>query len=214
MQFGNEGVSSTGRAGLSTSGLDGVKKSTARITRSSSPYQLGPSGSLSPSLDEFNMETSSKRVALEETSEWRKRDWQGNPKPQLKASSSAYKYESGLDLRGPRALISAYGIDEREKHLKHHKTEEFDTNGEHKVSVRTWQNTEEEEFDWDDMTPNLAGPRQTQSNDIYPSLTARHNFTTNHTTRLVSDVKSCFTFFYIGVVSHVKKGYELILLNI
>ncbi|KAL8487674.1 hypothetical protein ACS0TY_024118 [Phlomoides rotata] len=207
--FGTEGVSSTGRAGLTTSGLDAVKKSlpsTARITRSSSPYGLGPSESLSPSLDEFNMDSSSKRVGLraspsrpgidyglskvtgreEETSEWRKRNWQGNPKAQLKASS-AYKYDSTLDLRGPRALISAYGIDEREKHLnrKHHKTEELDTNGgEQKVSVRTWQNTEEEEFDWDDMTPNLADRKQ--SNDIYPSLPppARHRFTTNHAARL------------------------------
>lgn len=196
LQFGTEGVSSTGRAGLTTSGLDAVKKSlpsTARITRSSSPYEI----------DEFNMDTASKRVALraspsrpgidyglreEETSEWRKRNWQGNPKPQLNASS-AYKFDSGLDLRGPRALISAYGIDEREKHLnrKHLKIEELDTNGgEQKVSVRTWQNTEEEEFDWDDMTPNLADRKP--SNDIYPSLpTARPNFTTNHT-RLVSHV--------------------------
>lgn len=131
----------------------------------------------------------------EETSEWRKRNWQGNPKQHLKASD-AYKYSSGLDLRGPRALISAYGMDEREKHLnrKNHTAEELDSNGaEQKVAIRTWQNTEEEEFDWEDMTPTLADRKH--SNDIYPSLpppgnlTARHSFTTNHAAHLVSDYR-------------------------
>lgn len=219
LQFGTEGVNSTGRAGLTTSGGDAVKKSlpsASRITRSSPPYGLGPAGSLSPSgpsIEEFGMDSSTKRVVVrqspsrpgidygpskvmgrdEETSEWRKRNWQGNPKQQLKASA-AYKYSGGIDLRGPRALISAYGMDEREKHLnhKHHKAEELDSNGaDQKIAVRTWQNTEEEEFDWEDMTPSLADRKQ--SNDSYPSLrplgnlTGRQSIITNHTARLVSD---------------------------
>lgn len=214
--FGTEGVSSTGRAGLTTSGGDAVKKSlpsASRITRSSPPYGLGPAGSLSPSgpsLEEFGMDSSTKRVVVrqspsrpgmdygpskvmgreEETSEWRKRNWQGNPKQPLKASA-AYKYSGGIDLRGPRALISAYGMDEREKHLnhKHHKAEDLDSNGaDQKIAVKTWQNTEEEEFDWEDMTPSLADRKQ--SNDTYSSirppgnLTGRQSIITNHTVRL------------------------------
>ncbi|KAK6116030.1 hypothetical protein DH2020_008299 [Rehmannia glutinosa] len=214
--FGTEGVSPTGRAGLATSGLDAVKKSlpsAARIMRSSSPYKIGHAGSLSPRVEEFSMHGSPNRVPVraspsrpgidyelnkvvgrdEETSEWRKRNWQDNYNQQLKASA-VHNYSSGLDLRGPRALISAYGIDEREKKLnrKHHTAEQLDPNGgDQIVAIKTWQNTEEEEFDWEHMTPALADRRQ--SNDIYSSLpppgnlTARHSFTTNHAARLVTD---------------------------
>ncbi|KAK4434355.1 Polyadenylation and cleavage factor4 [Sesamum alatum] len=162
---GTEGLSSTGRAGLMTSGLDAVKKSlpsASRITRSSSPYRVGHAGSLSPSLEEFSMDSSPTRVAIgaspsgqgidyglsrvmgreDETSEWRTRNWQGTSNQHLKASA-AHKYSNGVDLRGPRALISAYGIDEREKHLK--PRNQLDANGaDQKVAMRTWQNTEEE----------------------------------------------------------------------
>ncbi|KAL1564740.1 polyadenylation and cleavage factor 4-like isoform X1 [Salvia divinorum] len=216
--FGTEGVSLTGRTGLTASGVDAVKMSlpsSSRITRSSPPCGLGPAGSLSPagpSIKDFGMDSSTKRLAVrqspshpgsdygpskvmsrEETSEWRKRNLQGNPKPQLKAvaAAGAYKYSGGIDLRGPRALISAYGMDEREKHLnhKHHKAEELDSNGaEQKIGIRTWQNTEEEEFDWEDMTPSLAD--QKQSSDAYSSLPSlgnlnrRQSVVANHAARL------------------------------
>ncbi|XP_011074351.1 polyadenylation and cleavage factor homolog 4 isoform X2 [Sesamum indicum] len=209
---GTEGLSSTGRAGLATSGLDAVKKSlpsASRIMRSSSPYRVGHAGSLSPSLEEFSMDSSPTRVAIgaspsgqgidyglsrvmgreEETSEWRTRNWQGTSNQHLKASA-AHKYSNGVDLRGPRALISAYGIDEREKHLK--PRNQLDANGaDKKVAMRTWQNTEEEEFDWEDMTPALADRRH--SNEIYSSLPPpgnvlpRNSFSTNHAAALVTD---------------------------
>ncbi|XP_042010190.1 polyadenylation and cleavage factor homolog 4-like [Salvia splendens] len=217
--FATEGVSSTSRAGLTTSGLDAVKKSipsASRITRSSPPYGLGPGGSLSPagpSLEEFGMDSSTKRLAVrqspsrpgtdygpskvmnreEEPSEWRKRTLQGNLKPQHKAAAataaSVYKYGGGIDLRGPRALISAYGMDEREKNNKHHKADELDSNGaEQKIGIRTWQNTEEEEFDWEGMTPSLADRKH--SSDTYSSLpplcnlTGRQSIVANHASRL------------------------------
>ncbi|EYU36384.1 hypothetical protein MIMGU_mgv1a0020321mg, partial [Erythranthe guttata] len=56
LQFGTEGVSSSGRAGMTTSGLRAVKRSlpsAARITGSSSPYRIGPAGPISPSLEDF-----------------------------------------------------------------------------------------------------------------------------------------------------------------
>ncbi|KAL6578475.1 hypothetical protein OROMI_010803 [Orobanche minor] len=203
--FGTEGISSTGRAGLATSGLDALKKSmpsAARIVKSSSPYRIG---SLSPSVEEFSIDNSPKGTSVraspsrtgieygltkvlggdEETSEWRKRNWQASPSQQLKTSAVYNKYSSGLDLRGPRALISAYGMDEREKNLNHnhHTDEQLDTNGaDQNVTTRTWQNTEEEEFDWEDMTPALADRRQSNDN-----LMARHGFTANYASRLVND---------------------------
>ncbi|KAL0366277.1 UNVERIFIED_CONTAM: Polyadenylation and cleavage factor4 [Sesamum radiatum] len=237
---GTEGLSSTGRAGLTTSSLDAVKKSlpsASRITRSSSPYRVGHAGSLSPSLEEFSMDSSPTRVAIgaspsgqgidyglsrvmgreEETSEWRTRNWQGTSNQHLKASA-AHKYSNGVDLRGPRALISAYGIDEREKHLK--PRNQLDANGaDHKVAMRTWQNTEEEEFDWEDMTPALADRRQ--SNEIYSSLpppgnvVPRNSFSTNHAASLVTDYRgnlskaqfsSVTNFSVIENVSHISSG--------
>ncbi|KAL0392121.1 UNVERIFIED_CONTAM: Polyadenylation and cleavage factor4 [Sesamum radiatum] len=237
---GTEGLSSTGRAGITTSGLDAVKKSlpsASRITRSSSPYRVGHAGSLSPSLEEFSMDSSPTRVAIgaspsgqgidyglsrvmgreEETSEWRTKNWHGTSNQHLKASA-AHKYSNGVDLRGPRALISAYGIDEREKHLK--PRNQLDTNGaDQKVGMRTWQNTEEEEFDWEDMTPALADRRQ--SNEIYSSLpppgnvAARNSFSTNHAASLVTDYRgnlskaqfpSVTNFSVIENVSHISSG--------
>ncbi|EPS70547.1 hypothetical protein M569_04215, partial [Genlisea aurea] len=85
--------------------------------------------------------------------------------------SAANKFSSDVDLQGPRALISAYGIDEREKDLyrKLHPSEHLGINGvDPGIPRQTWQNTEEEEFDWEDMTPGLADRRQ--SNDISSSL--------------------------------------------
>lgn len=198
-------MSSTGRAGLTTSGVDAVKKSlpsAARITRTSPSYSLGPPGSLSPaspSLEEFGTDTSTKRVVVRQSPSrtcmeygpskvsGEKRNWQGNPKPQVKVPAT-YNYSGGIDLRGPRALISAYGMDEREKHLnhKHHKGEELEP-AEQNIVPRAWQNTEEEEFDWKDMTTSL--PERKQSTDSYSSLppqTGRQNVVTNHAARLVS----------------------------
>lgn len=209
-------MSSTGRAGITTSGVDTVKKSlpsAARLTRSSPSYSLAPPGSLSPaspSLEEFGTDTSTKRVVVRQSPSrtgmeygpskvsGEKRNWQGNPKPQVKAPA-AYNYSGGIDLRGPRALISAYGMDEREKHLnhKHHKGEELEANGaEQKTVIRTWQNTEEEEFDWEDMTPSL--PDRKQSTDSYsslPPLTGRQSLVTNHAARLVSFSEATLKYF-------------------
>ncbi|XP_073019570.1 polyadenylation and cleavage factor homolog 4-like isoform X1 [Primulina eburnea] len=182
---GVEGASSTGGANNATSSFDAIKKSlpsAAKIMRSSA-YRAGNTGSLVPSLDEFTVDSSPRRVAVgaspsklginhglsrmigreEESSELQTRNWLGKSNRHLK-TSAAYNYNNEVDLRGPRALISAYGIDERERNLtsKHLTVEQLDANViDSKGAVRTWQNTEEEEFDWEDMTP---------SNTIVPLL--------------------------------------------
>lgn len=178
MQVGAEGANSTGGANRTTSGFDAIKKSlpsTAKIVWSST-YRTGHTGSLVPSLDEFSIDNSPRRVAVgaspsklginyglsrvigreEESSEWQMRNWQGKSNHHLK-TSAAYNHNNDVDLRGPRALISAYGIDEREKNLtsKCQTVEQLDADViDSKGAVRTWQNIEEEEFDWEDMTPS------------------------------------------------------------
>ncbi|GER31097.1 transducin/WD40 repeat-like superfamily protein [Striga asiatica] len=201
--FGTEGVSLTGRD-LTTSSLHAVKKSmppNTKLVKSSSPFRIGHAGSLSPSVEDFNADNSPKRTSeygpyngIRRDEELRKGDWQPVNHSQKLRTSTAYNYSSGLDLRGPRALISAYGMDEREKkpNRNHDKPEQLDMNdAEHSVSLRPWQNTEEEEFDWEDVTPALADRRQ--SNNAYSSLASsgnlstRHGFMANHAARLVSD---------------------------
>ncbi|CAA0815995.1 Polyadenylation and cleavage factor homolog 4 [Striga hermonthica] len=225
--FGTEGVSSTGRADLTTSSLHAVKKSmppNTRLVKSSSPFRIARAGSLSPSVEDFNADNSPKRNSVraspshpgteygpyngiprdEETSQLRKGDWQPvNPSQKLR-TSTAYNYSSGLDLRGPRALISAYGMDERERkpNRNHDKPEQLDMNGaEYSDSLRPWQNTEEEEFNWEDVAPALADRRQ--SNNAYSSLessgnlSTRHGFMANHAARLDGHDKVA------GVLQHV-----------
>ncbi|XP_075495451.1 polyadenylation and cleavage factor homolog 4-like isoform X2 [Primulina tabacum] len=175
---GAEGASLTGGANRATSGVDAIKKSlpsTAKIMRSST-YRTGHTGSLVPSLDEFSINNSPRRVAVgpspsrlginyglseEESSEWQMRNWQGKSNHHLK-TSAAYNHNNDVHLRGPRALISAYGIDEREKKMssKRQRVEQLDANViDSKGTLRTWLNTEEEEFDWEDMTPsNTSAP--------------------------------------------------------
>ncbi|KAL7127574.1 hypothetical protein ABFS83_14G261900 [Erythranthe nasuta] len=204
--FGTEGVSSSGRAGMTTSGLRAVKRSlpsATRITGSSSPYRIGPAGPISPSLEDFSTDNSPKRVTLigreDETSEWRTRNWQGSSSQQLKASAAYNNNISGVDLRGPRALISAYGIDEREKNLnrKHNTAEELDLHGaDEKMALRTWQNTEEEEFDWEDMTPASS----------LPPPGGRHSFIANRGNLSKAQFASVSNSSMIDGVSHTNSG--------
>ncbi|KAL3840490.1 hypothetical protein ACJIZ3_025081 [Penstemon smallii] len=207
-----------GHSTVDTVGAEVIKKplpSAARIIKSASPYRIGNGGSLSPSLEEFSVDNSPNRLAVgassshagidfgfsrrmdreEETNERQTRNWQGNSNQHLK-TSAVYNYTNNVDLRGPRALINAYGIDEREKKLKrkHETTEQLDANGvDPKVATRTWQNTEEEEFDWEDMTPGLSDRRQ--CNEIRSSIQppsnsmASHRFTTNCSAPLVTDYR-------------------------
>ncbi|KAL2483968.1 Polyadenylation and cleavage factor-like protein 4 [Forsythia ovata] len=159
-QFGHSTADTVGAKGLSSSAR-------ARTGHTTSPSP--------PSLDEFGVDSypraaeraspSNSRFEYglnrvmgrdEETNKLQARNWHGEPDQRLKNSAVL---NNGVDLQGPRALIDAYGIDHREKKMnhKHPKVKQFCVNGfDQKTASRTWQNTEEEEFDWEDMSPTLA----------------------------------------------------------
>ena len=62
----------------------------------------------------------------------------------------------GQQRQSPRALIDAYGTDKSHE-IKPLLVERLDRNGiKNKVLSTSWQNTEEEEFDWEDMSPTLV----------------------------------------------------------
>lgn len=74
-------------------------------------------------------------------------------------NTASYSYSNGLDRDRPRALIDAYGHDDRQR-PPNEKPLGMDNqlvNGAmSKTAEQSWQNTEEEEFDWEDMSPTLA----------------------------------------------------------
>ncbi|KAL2475572.1 polyadenylation and cleavage factor4 [Abeliophyllum distichum] len=200
-----------GRSTVDTVGAEGL---------SSSTYGIGPDRSLSPSLDEFDADILRRQPAErashshsgfgyglrrvmgrdEKASEWRARNWHDASSHQL-INSAVYSSNNGVDLRGPRALIDAYGIDEREKefNLGHPKVEYLDVNGvDQKASIKTWQNTEEDEFDWEDMSPTLGD--QSRHNELHSSyvplngnLTARYSFATHHAAPFASHSRSSWS---------------------
>lgn len=175
---------------------------------------------MSPSLDEFDADSLCRQPAEraspshsgfgyglrrvtgtdEKASEWRARKWHDASRHQLK-NSAAYSSKNGVDLRGPRALIDAYGMDEREKkfNLGHPSIEHLDVNGvDEKASIKTWKNTVEEEFDWEDMSPTLGD--RSRYNELHSSyvpfngnLTERHRFATHHAAPFPTHSKSSWS---------------------
>ncbi|KAJ6737963.1 PRE-MRNA CLEAVAGE COMPLEX II [Salix koriyanagi] len=114
--------------------------STSRLARRLSPSTTGAERPLSSEIDDFAVGNSPRR----------------------------YRLSNGLEHQGPRALIDAYGDDKRISSSKPLHIKQLAVNGVHnKVASRSWQNTEEEEFDWEDMSPTLS--ERGRSNDFLPS---------------------------------------------
>ncbi|KAL1196384.1 Polyadenylation and cleavage factor-like protein [Cardamine amara subsp. amara] len=98
----------------------------------------------------------------------------------------------GNDHERPRALIDAYGVD-TSKHVTINKPIR-DINGIHSKMVTPWQNTEEEEFDWEDMSPTLdrsrAGEFLRSSAPSLGSVRARPRLGNTSDFHLDSDIKN------------------------
>ncbi|KAJ6401875.1 hypothetical protein OIU84_014033 [Salix udensis] len=161
--------------------------STSRLARRLSPSTTGAERPLSSEIDDFAVGNSPRRfveglspshrvfdyghsraiVRDEEANESRRNNYSNDNHNRFEPSTR-YRLSNGLQHQGPRALIDAYGDDKRISSSKPLHIKQLSVNGVHnKVASRSWQNTEEEEFDWEDMSPTLS--ERGRNNDFLPS---------------------------------------------
>ncbi|KAJ8761881.1 hypothetical protein K2173_005592 [Erythroxylum novogranatense] len=147
----------------------------SRSTRPLSPARIGVDRPLASGVDDFAaFEYGAGRVIGKnvEINDWKTKNYSGDNRNRFE-TSIAYGLSNGLDLKRPRALIDAYGEDKGNRITNTKpplQVERLDVNGISSTTVtRSWQSTEEEEFDWEDMSPTLAdrGP----NNEFLPSAT-------------------------------------------
>ncbi|CAN0852412.1 Polyadenylation and cleavage factor homolog 4 [Linum grandiflorum] len=82
-------------------------------------------------------------------------------------SSSMHRMSNGHEHLDPRALIDAYGDDraKRNVNINHGQRDRLNVNGMgNNLAPRSWQNTEEDEFDWEDINPSLSNHNRSRSN--------------------------------------------------
>ncbi|KAG9145659.1 hypothetical protein Leryth_018716 [Lithospermum erythrorhizon] len=157
----------------SRSSADALKlppTSSGRIEMSASLYGVGRVGFSSPSLEHRQMDNSPGRGAspldsgidyrtggflgsTARTDDWKRIFVPGDSKNHVK---TAVRLNNGVDVDRTRALIDAYGVDKRTAMMKHPGVEEMQVNGIGTEPTMAWQNSEEEEFQWENMSPTLA----------------------------------------------------------
>ncbi|KAF9597523.1 hypothetical protein IFM89_019437, partial [Coptis chinensis] len=185
-QVGFRRVGSPGLAsGTTISGAHRHVSSNYRFLRPSSPSRVGAPESLTPLDDGYTVDNSPNRsferalparcgfeyapeTLNKMDGEWRER-WLKHPieSNHLHVDTSL---KSEFDRQRPRALIDAYGNDRGESLLngKLLRNERLDANGfSSDKTARRWQNTEEEEYVWEAMSPTLAD--RSRSNDLTPA---------------------------------------------
>ncbi|KAH9611832.1 hypothetical protein KSS87_013682 [Heliosperma pusillum] len=155
------------------------------------PSASGSGRPLSPSVDNFSVSNSPGRMFErespshygrrvrgrdEEIVDWQKRHRSGDFN-HGRENITAFGLSNGFDHDRPRALIDAYGQDDGQRPLIK-KPATFDrqiVNGAmNKIAENSWQSTEEEEFDWEDMSPTLADSKT--SNFIQSSIPLTRDF--------------------------------------
>ncbi|KAG9454117.1 hypothetical protein H6P81_007021 [Aristolochia fimbriata] len=148
------------------------------VMRLSSPSRLEPSRPLSPAVGKLVRDISPAsavdRISPEsrpglrngERNGWWERHWSEDG-TQQRESSSSYQISNGNSQRTQRGLIDSYG-NYRAKGIlpdKSPKIEQLDVNAiNNGAAARNWQNVEEEEYDWEDMSPTLAS--RSSGNDL------------------------------------------------
>ncbi|XP_023001210.1 polyadenylation and cleavage factor homolog 4-like isoform X1 [Cucurbita maxima] len=155
----------------------GTNKANIKLAKSSLSSRIGHNGPLqsvgdeletvraSPSQNVYDYEGFRMINRNEDTNKWRRKQYPDDNINGLESTS--FNIRNGCALEGPRALIEAYGSDKGKGYLNDNppQAEHFSMNGiDNKMTPVTWQNTEEEEFDWEDMSPTLAD--RGRSNDM------------------------------------------------
>ncbi|XP_050203480.1 polyadenylation and cleavage factor homolog 4 [Mercurialis annua] len=192
-QLGAQRLNTMGNFGPSSFGIGTHKlhpSSSSRLTKRLSPSRIGAERPLPSQHDDFTTGNSARTFVDgaspshsvidygplrpigrdEETTEWRRKHFSEENSNRFEAST-VYSLSNGHEHKGPRALIDAYGEDKRNRitSSKPLQIERLDVDGKsNKVGPRSWQNTEEEEFDWEDMSPTLID--RSRSNDLLLSV--------------------------------------------
>ncbi|XP_039070624.1 polyadenylation and cleavage factor homolog 4-like isoform X2 [Hibiscus syriacus] len=186
--IGVQRLSSTGNVGRTSVAIGANKPQLSSASRVSRPFSSSTTGSdrlISSEVDDLPSDDSPRRFAEiaspsrpgfdfgcrrgtirdDETREWQKKHMYGDYRNSSESSLNAYKLSNGNERQTLRALIDAYGNDRGQgrSNKKPVQVERLDVNGlGNKVAPRSWQNTEDEEFDWEDMSPTLADRRSNE----------------------------------------------------
>ncbi|XP_050367633.1 polyadenylation and cleavage factor homolog 4 isoform X2 [Argentina anserina] len=169
--------------------------SAVKLARSSSPSNIG--------VDEYEVENSPKRFGdraspSNSVYDYRAIRDEGPVERRRKhyLNGSQNRLNNGPEHQRPRALIDAYGKDSGDRSLNDNPLHlgRFGVNGlDHKATSMSWQNTEEDEFDWKSVGPSIT--KNSRSDDFFPSnvppsrsYRARPSLGTLNTSSLDSDM--------------------------
>ncbi|RZB89048.1 Polyadenylation and cleavage factor-like 4 isoform C [Glycine soja] len=142
---------------------------------SSSPLRIGVDRPLSASIDEYAVDNPGVDYGVAKAlgrdvdlTEWQRKLYSGDGRNRF-PTSFTYSLSNGHQRQSSRALIDAYGSDKSQEtsNSKSLLVERLDRNGIDKVLSTSWQNTEEEEFDWENMSPTLID--HSRNNSLLPS---------------------------------------------
>ncbi|KAJ0787806.1 putative transcription factor C2H2 family [Helianthus annuus] len=149
--------------------------STSHVGRT--PFSLGHPRPRSPALEEYSMADSPKRVVEGASPSRHGYDYRTGSvtagDEDLRDWRRSHVVSNGYDVQRPRDLINAYGTDERNKTTtqKSQHGKNLTINGlglGSKAGGMTWQNAEEEEFEWENMSPTLAD--RGRGTDLFSSV--------------------------------------------